>query len=266
MRQDHQPSDDEPALEPLEDKTEALTLRSKRTERAERKMKLKVTRPKPPSRHLLDLPYELVLKILYLLRPRSIFSLWRVNKSYHGFITQEEVRIARSICNWRYVCLQKCFQVPVLLENVDPEIYPALQSPERNELHTATKKPYQHIQPPNPTLICTCFSCLLRWTSLCVIPDFAYWQDNLDTGVPIRMIPRGRFPEWNRELVSANATIARKALYSPMWHARLLEEHLKSTTRAISRHAANKGNKRRRYRMTRDDVDAGTDRKYRYLI
>ncbi|KAI0129842.1 hypothetical protein BJ170DRAFT_289834 [Xylariales sp. AK1849] len=257
MRKVDQRSDEE--LEALEDKTEALTLRSKRTERAEKKQRLRAKKPKPRKLHLLDLPYELILEVLSLLQPSSIFSLCRVDKSYQLFIAQEETRIVKSLCSWRYACLQKCFHAPVLLEKVDPDVYPSLQSMERIELRNAVKKPFQHIQPPDPALICTCFTCLLRWNSLCIIPDFAFWQDNLDAGTPIPMIPRGRYPEWNQNLVDTNANIVRKALLSPLWHARLLEEHLRSTTRAISRHAANKGNRRKRYRMSKEDIESGTD-------
>jgi hypothetical protein len=253
-----QSSDEE--VEPLVDKTQALTLRSKRTERAKKKQNLKARRkPRLQARQILDLPYELVLEVLCFCTPSSVFNLCRVSKAYRDLIAQEEALIAKNICDLRYVCLQKCFRVPVLLRNVDPETYPSLQSMDRNELKSALRKPYQHIQPPDPSLICTCFICLLRWYSLSIIPDFAHWQDDLDAGNPIPVIPRGRYPEWNKELTGAHADLVRKALYSPLWHARLLEEHLKSTTRAISRHAANKGNQRRRFRMTKEDIQSGTD-------
>ncbi|KAI1846299.1 hypothetical protein JX266_007504 [Neoarthrinium moseri] len=260
MRKNEQFSDDDlPPLLPLEDKTEPLTKRSKRTERAEKKNKLKAKKPKPQHRHLLDLPYELVLGILQFCRPSDIFNLGRVSREYHTVVTQDGDRLAKVICDFRYDCLQRCFQTPVLLKDVDPEVYPALHSMDRSELKMALKRPYQHVQPLDPNLICTCFICILRWTCLCIIPDFAHWQNDLDAGEPIPMIPRGTHPEWNKELVEKHAAIVRKALYSPLWHARLLEEHLKSTTRSISRHAANKGNKRRRFRMTKEDIDSGTD-------
>ncbi|KAH8649128.1 hypothetical protein BX600DRAFT_388791 [Xylariales sp. PMI_506] len=257
MRRTEQDSDVE--LEPIEDKTEALVLRSKRTERAQRKQKARAQKPQALKPHLLDLPYELVMEILQLLRPSSLFSLYRVSKAYRAFILQEESTLAASICRWRYQCLKRCFRTPVPLEDVDPSVYSALQSLDRNELKNAIKKPFHHIQPPDPYYICTCFTCLVSWNSLCIIVDFAHWQDNLDGGEPIPMIPRGSTPEWNKELLERNATIVRSALHSPLWHARLLEEHLKSITRAIRRHAANKGNKRSRYKMTEEDVDSGTD-------
>ncbi|KAK6953336.1 hypothetical protein Daesc_005639 [Daldinia eschscholtzii] len=227
-------SEDE-KLGELEDKTEALTL------------------------HLLSLPYELVLEILALLRPSDVFNLQRVNRSFYQFIIQEEHRVSRAITSWRYVCLEKCFRLPVLMEQVDPSVHAMIRSPERQELLIIHKKPYQHIQSPNPKEICTCLTCLLRWSALCFVADFAHWQRNLDVGEPIPMIPRGRHPAWNQDLIASNAAIVRKALRSPLWHARLLEAHLDSTTRSISRHAANKGNKRRRFRMTKEDMESGSD-------
>ncbi|KAI1207848.1 uncharacterized protein F4807DRAFT_462291 [Annulohypoxylon truncatum] len=251
-------SDDE-ELGALEDKTEALTLHSKRTERARKKQAKKVKSTKSQSQNLLDLPYELVLDILALLQPSDIFNLQRVSRAFRDFIVQDERRIARSITSWRYVCLEKCFRLPILMEDIDPSIQPYVQSPNRQELLTIHKKPYQHVQPPDPTEICTCLTCLLRWSSLCLIPDFAHWQKNLDVGEPIPMIPRGSHPKWNQTLIASNADIVRKALRSPLWHARLFEAHLDSTTRSIRRQSANKGNKRRRFRMEKEDMESGSD-------
>ncbi|KAI1099452.1 hypothetical protein F4804DRAFT_83425 [Jackrogersella minutella] len=253
---DDEPEDEE--LGVLEDKTEALTLRSKRTERAKKKQAKKIKKTNQPL-DLLSLPYELVLDILTLLRPSDIFNLQRVNRAFHELIVNDELRITRAITSWRYVCLEKCFRLPVLMEHIDPNIQPYIQSPERQELLIIHKKPYQHVQAPDPAEICTCLSCLLRWSSLCLIVDFAYWQKNLDIGEPIPMIPRGTHPEWNQTLIASNAAIVRKALRRPLWHARLFETHLDSTTRSIRRQAANKGNKRRRFRMEREDIESGSD-------
>ncbi|KAI0121959.1 hypothetical protein F4814DRAFT_195039 [Daldinia grandis] len=243
----------------LEDKTETLTLRSKRTERALKRQAKKIKRPSRNSRDLLSLPYELVLDILALLRPSDIFNLQRVNQTFHQFIAQEEYWISRAITCWRYVCLEKCFRLPVLMENIDPSIHAIIQSPERQELLIIHKKPYQHVKSPNPEEICTCLTCLLRWSALCLIVDFAHWQQNLDGGEPIPMIPRGKHPTWNQSLIESNAAIVHNALRSPLWHARLLEAHLDSTAGSISRHAANKGNKRRRFRMSKEDMESGSD-------
>ncbi|KAI0468165.1 hypothetical protein F4859DRAFT_216545 [Xylaria cf. heliscus] len=244
----------------LEDKTEALTLRSKRTERARKKQTKRAMKTKDSSHDFLStLPYELVMGILTLLQPSDLFRLQRTSKSFHAFIAEEEARIVRAVTRWRYSCLEQCFRLPVLLANVDPAVHPYLQTPERQEILTIHRKPYQHIKSPEPTEVCTCLTCTLRWFALAIVVDFAHWQEHLDEGEPIPMVPRGKSPEWNQAIIHTQATIVRKALYSPLWHARLLEAHLDSTTRSIRRHAANKGNKRRRFRMTEEDVNSGTD-------
>ncbi|KAF2965737.1 hypothetical protein GQX73_g7837 [Xylaria multiplex] len=247
-------------LEALDDKTEALTLRSKRTERLRKKQTKKAMKMKDiPQDFLGLLPYELILQILTLLKPSELFRLQQTSKWFYEFITQEETRIARTVLGLRYSCLEKSFRLPVLLADIDPAIHSLLQTPERQEILTIHKKPYQHIRPPEPTEVCTCLTCTLRWSALAIIVDFAHWQEHLDKGEPIPMVPRGKFPEWNQTIITAHAAIVRKALYSPLWYARLLEVHLDSTTRSIRRHVANKGNKRRRFRMTDDDVNSGTD-------
>jgi hypothetical protein len=244
----------------LIDKTEALTLHSKRTQRLQKRRTTKAKKLKGGGNlDLLDLPYELLMDILALLEPSDLFRLLRTNKSVHAFISREGVTLSKRIIQWRYLCLEKCFRLPVLLENVDPAYHSILQSEERQEILSIHKKPYQHIQPPNPSLICTCLTCMLRWNALCLIADFAFWQNNLDQGEPIPMIPRGRYPEWNQELVSANAAVVMKALRSPLWYARLLQTHLSSIVRAIKRHSENRGNKRRRFRMSAEDAASGTD-------
>ncbi|RYP17468.1 hypothetical protein DL765_004514 [Monosporascus sp. GIB2] len=245
----------------LEDKTEALTLRSKRTERLQKKQQTrKAKKVRQQGLDLLSLPYELIMETLGLLRPSDLFNPRRASKPLDEFVTYNEASLAKAITGWRYPCLEKCYRTPVLLENVDRTFHNDLKSPDRQELLAIHKKPYQHIQSPDPTEICTCLTCMLRWSALCFVVDFAHWQGHLDRGDPLPVIPRGRFPEWNQNLISRNAAIVRKALRSPLWHARLLEAQLDSTTRAIRRHAANKGNKRRRFRMSKEDVDSGTDR------
>ncbi|KAI1438102.1 hypothetical protein GGR50DRAFT_685525 [Xylaria sp. CBS 124048] len=244
----------------LEDKTEALILRSRRTERAQKRQMKKALKPKEsPHGFLSLLPYETVFEILILLRPSDLFRLKRTSKSFHDFITDEEARIVKKVSSWRYACLEKCFRAPVLLANVDPKIHHLLQMPERQEIMAIHKKPYQHIKPPDPAEVCTCLTCTLRWSALAIVVDLAHWQRHLDLGEPIPMIPRGKFPEWNQNIITAHAAVVRKALYSPLWHLCLLEAHLDSTTRSIRRHAANKGNRRARFPMTDDDVKSGTD-------
>ncbi|KAI1817017.1 hypothetical protein GGS20DRAFT_575101 [Poronia punctata] len=253
-------TEDEEELGVLEDKTEALTLRSKRTERARRKQSKKVVRrPECTQGFLGVLSYELVFEILVLLRPSDLFNLQRTSKVFQAFIALDETRLARTISAWRYSCLEKCFRLPVLLADIDPATRHLLQLPERQEMFTIHKQPYQHIELPDPAEVCTCLTCRLRWSALSLIVDFAHWQDHLDKGEPIPVIPRGQFPEWNQAIIASHAEIVRRALRSPLWHARILERHLDSAVRSIRRHVANKGNKRERFQMTQDDVNSGTD-------
>ena len=197
--------------------------------------------------------------------------------------------------SWRYSCLAQCFRLPVLIRDMqqrreqyrdgdsriedsggdeDIDVVSILQSSERQDRLGIHKRPYSHVPPPDPAEVCTCLTCVLRWSALCLIVDFAHWQADLDRGEPLPFWARSEpVPEWNRRLLARNADVVRKALSlrsprspsSPvgdvggLWHARLLEAHLDSTTRAHRRHAANKGNKRRRFRMTSEDVKAGTD-------
>lgn len=254
MRRDS-PIDDE---EPLVDTTHALQLRSKRTERLRKKQERKKYKSLEPK-HLLDLPYELLLDIFALLRPSDIFVLSRVSKSLHNSIHASEPTLSRRIIALRYPILSRCFRLPIPLSHVPSSLHSALQSLERQAILTIHKRPYQHIKPPDPNRVCTCLTCLLRWNALNLALDFAHWQPRLDVGEPIPMITRGRNPAWNTALVTRNAAIVDRALYSGLWHARILEAHLDSTVRAVGRHAANKGDRRRRYRMTEAEAASGHD-------
>jgi len=249
--------------EPLVDLTQALTLHSKRTERLRRRQqknqKNKGSQPQWAMRGFLDLPYELMFSIITILRPRDVFALRRVCKPLRSFILGDEDRIAASIVSLRYSILAKCIRRPVLLEDVDPAAHPALLNPLRTEIQTIRKKPYQHVQSPDMSLTCTCLTCLLRWNSLCLVLDFAHWQDHLDKYEPLPPIPRGTNPPWNLELLARNADIVIQAVKSPLWHARILEAHLDATTRAIRRHRRNKGNRRHRFHLSEADERAGTD-------
>jgi hypothetical protein len=201
-----------------------------------------------------------MLNILELLRPSDDFRLSRTCKAFHTFLQEEESTIAKKIVDFRYVVIAKCFRPPVLVSKLDPSTQSILQDEERQEIIYVTKrKPYQHIKSPDPAVICTCMTCILRWNSLNLIVDFNYWQGNLDKGEPIPMVARGKYPEWNQMLIQDNASYVMKALEHPLWHARLLERQLDSMVRSIARQRANKGNKRSRFRMTKEDEAAGTD-------
>jgi len=247
-------------VDPLIDTTQALTLNSKKLERQRKKQQRRAAKSAHhASGHILDLPYELIMQILGYLRPSDVFRLSRTCKAFHTFLHDEEAKIAKQLIDYRYVAIAKCLRLPVRLNELDTNIHPALQDDSRQEIVTMRKKPFQHIQSPDPEVLCTCMTCLLRWNSLNLAVDFNYWQDNLDKGEPIPMIARGKYPEWNALLTNDNASYVLKALDSPMWHALLLERHLNSMVRSISRQRANKGNKRRRFRMTEEDEAAGTD-------
>lgn len=271
--------------EPLIDTTVAIPKKSKRTERQQKKRQEKASRVQTT---FFDLPTELLLSVFSYLRPSDIFNISRVNKSFHNFIfLQHEDQLAQAMIQARYPTLYKCFQLPVLLKDVDESVHAALMDEERQELLNIHKKSYQHIKAPDPKLICTCLTCSLNWNFLCVIIDFAVWQNNLDQGFappliphpihppsptppistlpltdhsePIPIIDRGRSPRWNRTLINASAATVTKALHSKLWHSRILEAHLDSTVRSIKRHGANKGNQRKRFRMEVEDVRVGTD-------
>ncbi|KXX82003.1 hypothetical protein MMYC01_201518 [Madurella mycetomatis] len=244
----------------VNDLTESLEPRSKRTERRRRKLgrKVKDSAATEP-RGFLDLPYEILMTILIILRPSDIFALSSVSRPLRTFILEEQGSICKCVIDLRYSTIERCFLRPVLMKDLDPSVCAILQNPGRTELLAARRRPYQHIQSPDASFICTCLTCLPRWNFLCIVVDFAYWQDNLDNGEPIPMVSRGTFPAWNQDLLTRNARIVVKSLTSPLWYARVLEAHLDSTTRSIRRHGQNKGNKRRRFRMTDEDVRAGTD-------
>ncbi|KAF2134174.1 hypothetical protein P153DRAFT_106365 [Dothidotthia symphoricarpi CBS 119687] len=251
-----QTSDDDD--EPLEDKTAALSLRSKRTERMQRR---KVVRDKKRDAivNLTKLPTELILESLNYLQPRDVFNFSIVNHRFLGLVNANANVIGAAIIRRRYTILAQCFPTPKLLAHVEPSICELLQNPNRQKQLNIHNRPYQHIQSPDAQQLCTCLTCILTWNNLCLVLDFARWQTNLDTGTPITIIPRGQTEEWNTELVARNARIARKAVEHPLWHARILEVHLDSTIRSIRRHGKNKGNKRTHVAMTEEDAASGTD-------
>ncbi|ROT36740.1 hypothetical protein SODALDRAFT_334937 [Sodiomyces alkalinus F11] len=237
-----------------------LTIRSKRTER-QRKRQQKRLAKKPTAHHSTDgipLPNELLLVVLSYLRPSDLFILLRTSKFLRDTILDWETSLVKDIIDLRYPCLAQCIRLPRLLGDVDPALHPALLNPADGR-HTMGTRKFHHIQPPDHAFICTCLTCVLHWIALCVVVDFAHWQPRLDAGDPLPTIPRGTSPEWNEVLLASHVGVVRNALASPLWYARLLEEHLRSTTRSIRRHAENKGNRRRRFEMTRRDELAGTD-------
>ncbi|KAK2597694.1 hypothetical protein N8I77_012463 [Diaporthe amygdali] len=245
----------------------SLTVYSKRSERIRRKKRR--SKPSGEDRSFLDLPFDILIHILGFIRPSDVFRLSRTCHALNTFLLQEHpALLARTIIQRRYSCLEKCMRLPALLSDIrDPDLRDLVQHPERQKKLEIHRRPYyQHVSPPNPSLVCTCMTCILRWNLLCLAVDFAHWQDNLDKGDPLPIIPRGKQPRWNSQLLSSHEAVVLNAVNpavsgcaSPLWYAAILEAHLASTVRAISRHSANKGNKRPRFRMTLQDMASGTD-------
>jgi hypothetical protein len=248
-------SDDD---EPLDDRTAALTLRNKRTERMQRK---RVTRDKKRDAIVafVKLPTELILECLKYLQPSDVFRLSFTNRRLSSLVNANASVIGDAIIRDRYTILAQCLPPPLLLSQVTPAIRPLLTDPNRQQQLGIHKRPYQHIQAPEAQQLCTCLTCILTWNNLCLVLDFAHWQDNLDTGKPVPMIERGQAPEWNVELIARSARIVRHAVENSLWHARILESHLDSTIRSIRRLGTIKGNKRIHVAMTAEDAASGTD-------
>ncbi|KAI3397290.1 hypothetical protein diail_11022 [Diaporthe ilicicola] len=245
----------------------SLTVYSKRSERRRRKHDR--SRPISGEEHsFLTLPFDILIHVLAFVRPSDIFRLSRTCHALNTFLLRDHpALVARTIIQRRYSCLEKCIRLPALLSDIQkPELRDLLQHPQRQKKLEIHRRPYyQHVAPPNPSLVCTCMTCILRWNLLCLVVDFAHWQNNLDKGDPLPIIPRGKQPKWNSQLLSSHEAIVLKAISpavscaSQLWYAAILEAHLASTVRAITRHSANKGNRRPRFRMTLQDMASGTD-------
>ncbi|CAN9260816.1 unnamed protein product [Alternaria alternata] len=248
-------SDDD---EPLEDKTAALTLKNKKTERMKRK---NATRQQKRDAivNITKLPTELILESLKYLRPCDVIDFSLVNRRFQSLVKANANTIGDAIIARRYSILIKCLPTPRLLADVDPAIQPLLVDPARQKQLNIHNRPYQHIQSPDAHQLCTCLTCILTWNNLGLVLDFAHWQDYLDSGTPLPIIPRGQIPEWNKELVARHGRIARKAIENSLWHAVILQRHLDSTVRAIWRHSKNRGNKRVHVDMTAAEAAEETD-------
>jgi len=250
--------------EPLVDLTERIPLRSKKTDRLQRKQQKKKSRPPTTHATLLDLPTELLSHILSFARPSDAINLSAASKPLRYFIHEHEGSIAKDIIRNRYTTLAKCFPLPILLSAVDPAVHPVLLSSKRQELLNIHKKPYQHVQPPDPLQICSCLTCVLAWNNLCLIMDLEHWQDHLDRSEPIPIIDRGKNPEWNQKLNADNASHVERALTSPLWYALVLQTHLSTTVRSVKRYHGIRSNspaRKRRppFHMNLVDAASGTD-------
>ncbi|KAF3005835.1 hypothetical protein E8E13_008587 [Curvularia kusanoi] len=254
----HISDSDSEGIEPLEDKTAALALRSKRTERQARRREVR-DKKREAVVSLSKLPTELLLECLLHASPRDVASFSLTSRRFHALVAAHSRVIGDVIIARRYALLAQCFPTPRRLHDIDPAVQALLVDPTRQTQLSIHKRPYQHVLPPDPSELCTCLTCILTWNNLGLALDFAHWQSHLDNGVPLPVLPRGKPVDWNTDLVAQNARIARNAVDDSLWHARILEMHLDSTVRSISRHAKNKGNKRAHVHMTAADAASGTD-------
>ncbi|KAM6505774.1 hypothetical protein FSOLCH5_013949 [Fusarium solani] len=246
-------SDDEVLI----DNTEALTLRSKKTDRQKKKLERK-TKKKAAKPHLLSLYPELIIEILTHLRPSDIISYQQTCHSAKAFVEQHDSSIARSIISYRYSILARCFPRPVFLDTVDRKYHDVMLSERRQKLLTIHRKPYAHIASHDASILCSCLTCVLAWNNLCLIVDLSHWINSaIAHRKPIPMIPRGQNPEWNAELVEKHANVVRRALKSPLWYALLLQRHLQSTVFGIRRYTSKDGEAG--FGLDDDDVAAETD-------
>ncbi|RVX68802.1 hypothetical protein B0A52_07688 [Exophiala mesophila] len=230
--------DSEVDLEPLVDTTAALTLTSKKTLRLKRRQEKKQSQKKAFSHDVhsfLDLPGDLLIAVLSYLKPSEIYLLLQLNHATRRFIQDNIFSITTQVMKRRYWVLKQCFPVPVALDSVPEFAQHAVLSQAWQDRLRIHKNPYQHVQAIDPQSVCTCMSCALAWNNLCIVLDLAHWQTNLENREPIPIIARGSTPEWNVKLLDDNARIVRLAMKSPLAHARILQTHLDTTTRAIIR-------------------------------
>ena len=251
----------------LNDTTAKLALHSKKTDRLQRRLQKKESRRvKSEIKSFLDLTPELLTEVLGHLLPSDFSALLRVSQFSRDFVLDNETAIASRIIQSRYWVLGQCFPLLVSLSEVDDISRGALLSSRWQERLKIHRNPYQHIQHINAAVVCTCMSCVLAWNNLNIILDLAHWQHNLETRQPLPIIPRGRTPEWNEELLEKHAVIVRRAMKSPISYARILQTHLDTITRTIIRNSEwrKKGESKtmtrpRLYRLTDQETTAMTD-------
>lgn len=176
---------------PLVDTTEALPLKSKKTERRQKKRqeKLKRTTVKSDTKSFLELPPELLQDILGFLRPSDIFRLLRLNKSTAKFIQDNESSIVRDIIRQRYWVLSHSLQSPVLAKDVDASALACLMTPNWQEKTQINKRSYQQfIKMHDAFKVCSCMTCVLAWNHLNVVLDLAHFQKHLSEREPIPIV------------------------------------------------------------------------------
>ncbi|ETN41652.1 uncharacterized protein HMPREF1541_03588 [Cyphellophora europaea CBS 101466] len=251
--------------EPLVDKTAALTLKSKKLARRQKKQAKK--RVETSIHTMLDLPHEVLTHILSYLKPTDMFTLLRVSRSVNEVIQDNESNIAAAIISHRYRFLSQCFPPPVPLASVPAQAHSALLSERWQHLVRIHRFSYQQItQVADPALVCSCTACVLAWNNLNTILDLAHWQYNLAHREPLPIIPRGQKPDWNTKLLSNHAEIVTRAMYHPLTYLAILQIHLDTTTSTILRSSRwrRKGEnpnivKPRLYGLTDTEAESGTD-------
>lgn len=252
--------------EPLVDTTEALQLKSKKTERMQKRQqkKLKKTLVQSDTKSFLELPHELLHEVFSYLLPSDMIRLQRLNKATAAFIQENESTIARQIIQRRYWVLARSLPLPVPLEQVPPQAQASLQSQKWQDRLQIHKKPYQHVRSIDPRQFCTCMTCVIAWNTLCVVLDLAHFQKHFNNREPLPTIARGTDPKWNSDLTSFNAGLVEKAVRSPLHYACILQTHLATTVGTINRQyrvgkKTSAPNPKRLYHLSPADVESQTD-------
>lgn len=258
--------DDAPRI----DTTEKLPLKSKKTDRAKKKheKRLKRTTVKSDTKSFLELPTELLDEVLSYLAPSDVIRLQRLTKGTRKYIRDNEKFIAQSIMDRRYHVLARAFQCPVPFERLDARAQCSLLSSEwqdRSKLHRNSY--YQIVKPLDPRMVCTCTTCMLAWNNLNIVLDLAYYQHHLNARIAIPMVPRGENPAWHADRQRENAAIVERAMYSPLYHAAILQTHLATTVGTLNRRyrevRVNKKTKTSHpkvlYHMSEEDISSGID-------
>lgn len=249
--------------EPLIDTTEALPLKSKKTERMQKKLqqKLKRTTVQSDTKSFLDLPPELLQEVLSHLLPSEIIPLLHLSKATRQYILENESAIAKDIIRQRYWVLSRCFFLPVPLDEVDPSAHAALKNPEWQKRLLIHKR-YQHIKTHPEDLVCSCSNCVCAWNDLCLILDLAHFQHHLSNRKPIPMVARGTNPQWNSELAERNGGKVLKAMRSPLCYAMILQTHLDTIVTTLTRQVR-VGKKtyhpKQLYHLSQQDIQSQSD-------
>lgn len=245
--------DDEDS-EPLIDTTARLTLHSKKTARKNKKRSSRSS-----NGGLLNLPLEILCDIIAYLRPIEIAHLRQINRSAQSTIQENQEYLVTSLIKRRYTVLSRCFPVPKLLKTVDEKYHGLLTSVEHQRLLVIHEKPYQHIATPNHWITCSCITCVLAWNNLCLVVDLGHWQDYLDRREPIPQFARGAAlkEQWNLDVLEKQDWLVFKACTDSLVHVHLLDKHLNTITRTLSRPV--KAGHPRPYENTETDLSSGND-------